>query len=69
MLDVSLHGIDPMGLEAVDRFEAAFNRARDEGKRIKAVLLCSPNNPLGRSITRDSLRSNSSQAGVIPKMY
>lgn len=50
MLDVSLQGLDPMGLEAVDRFEAAFNQAREEGKRIKAILLCSPNNPLGRPL-------------------
>lgn len=47
ILDVSLQGIDPMGLQAVSKFEAAFNKARSEGKRIKAVLLCSPNNPLG----------------------
>lgn len=50
MLDVSLRGLDPMGLEAVAKFEAAFNKARDEGKRIKAILLCSPNNPLGRPL-------------------
>lgn len=48
--DVSLQGIDPMGLEAVDRFEAAFIQVKNEGKRIKAILLCSPNNPLGRPL-------------------
>ncbi|BCS27097.1 pyridoxal phosphate-dependent aminotransferase [Aspergillus puulaauensis] len=57
MLDVSLQGLDPMGLEAVDRFEAALNQAREEGKRISAILLCSPNNPLGRCYPEDVLKA------------
>ncbi|OJJ57415.1 hypothetical protein ASPSYDRAFT_58955 [Aspergillus sydowii CBS 593.65] len=55
--DVSLQGIDPMGLEAVDRFEAAFIQVKNEGKRIKAILLCSPNNPLGRCYSEDVLKA------------
>ena len=39
-----------MGLEAVGRFEEVFEQAKQEGKRIKAILLCSPNNPLGLSL-------------------
>lgn len=36
-----------MGLEAVERFEEVFEQAKQEGKRIRAILLCSPSNPLG----------------------
>lgn len=39
--------VDPMGLEAIARFEEVAEQARREGKRVKAILLCSPNNPLG----------------------
>jgi aspartate/methionine/tyrosine aminotransferase len=41
--------VDPMGLDAVSRFEEIAEQARREGKRVKAILLCSPNNPLGMS--------------------
>lgn len=39
-----------MGLDAVVRFEELGEQARREGKRVKAILLCSPNNPLGMSL-------------------
>lgn len=49
MLEVDFGNIDPMELEAVGRFEEVFGLAKQEGKRIRAILLCSPNNPLGLS--------------------
>lgn len=36
-----------MSLEAVERFGEDFEQAKQEGKRIRAILICSPNNPLG----------------------
>lgn len=36
-----------MSLEAVERFGEDFEQAKQEGKRIRAILLCSPSNPLG----------------------
>jgi aspartate/methionine/tyrosine aminotransferase len=39
--------VDPMGTDAVVCFEEVAEQATREGKKVKAILLCSPNNPLG----------------------
>jgi hypothetical protein len=43
--------VDPMSMDAVARFEEAAEQARREDKRVKAILLCSPNNPLGMLVS------------------
>ena len=47
VLEVSFGSIDPFGAEASEVYDQACIWARDEGKRVKGILLCSPNNPLG----------------------
>ncbi|KAL4908704.1 hypothetical protein BDW74DRAFT_173936 [Aspergillus multicolor] len=57
ILEVAMGTVDPMGLEAVAQFEEVAEQARREGKRVKAILLCSPNNPLGRCYPKEVLKS------------
>lgn len=45
---VSFGDVDPFGLEAISKYEEALFRSRREGVPVKALLLCSPHNPLGR---------------------
>lgn len=49
VLEVQFGRIDPFGLEAVECFRQMHQQATQEGKIAKAILLCSPNNPLGLS--------------------
>ena len=41
--------IDPTSVEAVKQFEAALLEAERQGTRVRAILLASPHNPLGRT--------------------
>ncbi|KAK2755777.1 putative secondary metabolism biosynthetic enzyme [Arachnomyces sp. PD_36] len=52
---VSFGDVDPFGLGAVSKYEEALLRSRQEGVPVKALLLCSPHNPLGRCYPRDVL--------------
>lgn len=47
VLEVSFGPVDPFGAEASEIYDQACIRAKEEGKRVKGILLCSPNNPLG----------------------
>ncbi|KAJ5138901.1 1-aminocyclopropane-1-carboxylate synthase 6 [Penicillium bovifimosum] len=51
------HGDDPFGLAAVARYEESYLRARDEGVKIRALLICNPHNPLGRCYSRETLQA------------
>lgn len=44
---MSFGSVDPFGMEAVAKYEDALLRSRQEGVPLKALLLCSPHNPLG----------------------
>ncbi|KAB8217911.1 pyridoxal phosphate-dependent transferase [Aspergillus novoparasiticus] len=57
VLEVSFGSIDPFGAEASELYDQACIRARDEGKRVRGILLCSPNNPLGQCYPREVLDS------------
>ncbi|KAJ9158127.1 PLP-dependent transferase [Coniochaeta hoffmannii] len=50
-------GCDPMGLAAVSAYESAILAARSRSQRVRAILLCSPHNPLGRCYPREVLVS------------
>lgn len=39
---------DQFSESCVKYFEQAFDQAAEEGKHIRALLLCSPHNPLGQ---------------------
>lgn len=45
---VSMGDINPTSADAVSQYETAFLEAEREGTRIRAILLASPHNPLGR---------------------
>lgn len=44
---VSFGSVDPFSLVAVEKYEEALLRSRREGVPVKALMLCSPHNPLG----------------------
>ena len=41
--------------EVIHKFETTYKEATDKGIRVKGVLLCNPNNPLGRCYSRETL--------------
>lgn len=52
---VSFDELDPMGLEAVRKYEDAIVKAQDRGQRVAAIILAHPHNPLGRCYSREVL--------------
>ena len=44
---VSFGEIDPLSLEAVTKYEEVLVKAERQGTRVKALILCTPHNPLG----------------------
>lgn len=44
---VSFGSVDPFSLEAVEKYEEELLRSKREGVPVKALVLCSPHNPLG----------------------
>ncbi|OJJ62949.1 hypothetical protein ASPSYDRAFT_143268 [Aspergillus sydowii CBS 593.65] len=57
VVGVSFGETDPFGLETVDIYEKAITDAQRQGIRVKAFLLCNPQNPLGRCYTREVLEA------------
>lgn len=55
VLRVSFGPVDPMGVAAVENYEKAILSAQQRGVQPKALMLCSPHNPLGRCYSRDAL--------------
>jgi 1-aminocyclopropane-1-carboxylate synthase len=49
-IGVSLKGLDPFSAEAVRRYEEALLEAKNEGVKVKMLLLCTPHNPLGQYV-------------------
>jgi aspartate/methionine/tyrosine aminotransferase len=47
---VAFGDIDPFSLAAVEEYERALVKSQSEGTSIRALMLCSPHNPLGMSI-------------------
>ena len=59
---------DPFSEEAILRYEKALVEAQNEGVRVKALILCSPHNPLGKgptSVVRSSDTLKISQVDAI----
>ncbi|KAJ2903132.1 ACC synthase [Zalerion maritima] len=48
VIEVPFGKTDPLGLDAVAKYEAALLKAELEGTKIKGLVLCHPHNPLGR---------------------
>lgn len=57
LVAVAFGDVDPMSLAAVARYERALEEATSRGKKIKALVLCSPHNPLGRCYTPEVLEA------------
>lgn len=56
VVPVEFDDVDPLSPEAVARYEKALvNFEANTGKRVRAVVLCHPHNPLGRCYSRAAL--------------
>ncbi|KAF3390238.1 1-aminocyclopropane-1-carboxylate synthase-like protein 1 [Penicillium rolfsii] len=54
VVPVNFDGVDPFSAEAVSKYEDALHSFQDSsGKRVKALMLCHPHNPLGRCYPRE----------------
>ncbi|OJJ44445.1 hypothetical protein ASPZODRAFT_71597 [Penicilliopsis zonata CBS 506.65] len=54
VVPVSFDGVDPFGMDAVSKYEAALlNYQQNSGKKVKGLMLCHPHNPLGRCYPRN----------------
>lgn len=51
LVAVAFGEVDPMSLAAVAHYDRAMEEAKSRGKKVKALVLCSPHNPLGRCYT------------------
>lgn len=57
LVPVAFGDVDPMSLAAVAEYDKVMEQAKSQGKKIKALVLCSPHNPLGRCYTPDVLEA------------
>ncbi|KAE8381470.1 pyridoxal phosphate-dependent transferase [Aspergillus bertholletiae] len=57
IIEVRFGDMDPFSLEAVENYEKAFIKATEQDQKVKAILLCSPNNPLGRCYPGEVLKA------------
>ncbi|KAF6223285.1 hypothetical protein HO133_000127 [Letharia lupina] len=57
LVAVTFGEVDPMSLAAVAHYERAMKEAVTRGKKLKALVLCSPHNPLGRCYTPEVLEA------------
>jgi aspartate/methionine/tyrosine aminotransferase len=54
-IPVSFDGVDPFSVAAVARYEAALLAAQRRSRKVRALVFCSPHNPLGRCYPREAL--------------
>ncbi|KAL7655311.1 hypothetical protein ACMYSQ_007263 [Aspergillus niger] len=47
LLEVAFGTTDPFSIDAINEYERTYAEAKRKGLRVKALLLCSPHNPLG----------------------
>jgi 1-aminocyclopropane-1-carboxylate synthase len=47
-IHVSLKGIDPFSVQAVNRYEEELLRYERKGVKVRMLVLCTPHNPLGQ---------------------
>ena len=55
VVPVSFGNVDLISTEAVKLYESALLESRKNGIEVKALMLCSPHNPLGRCYSRPAL--------------
>jgi aspartate/methionine/tyrosine aminotransferase len=52
---VTFGDVDPFSLDAVAKYEEALVQSEKSGTKVKALILCSPHNPLGKCYSRETL--------------
>ncbi|KEY69284.1 hypothetical protein S7711_01735 [Stachybotrys chartarum IBT 7711] len=52
LVTIPFDGLDPVGLDAVAKYETKILEAKAKGQRVAALFLCHPHNPLGRCYSR-----------------
>ena len=50
LVEVSLKDYDPFSKESVVRYEEELQKAEKEGVKVRALVLCTPHNPLGQYV-------------------
>ena len=55
VVKVTFEDVDPMSSNGVSSYEKAILSAKERGVTVKALMLCSPHNPLGRCYSRDTI--------------
>ncbi|OOF93287.1 hypothetical protein ASPCADRAFT_7519 [Aspergillus carbonarius ITEM 5010] len=56
VIPVSMGDIDPLSPDSIPAYEtAAIDYEKRTGKRVRAILLCNPHNPLGRCYPRETI--------------
>ncbi|KAF2136749.1 uncharacterized protein K452DRAFT_329432 [Aplosporella prunicola CBS 121167] len=55
LVHVPFHGVDQFSVAAIDKFEEALKKASSSGIKVRAMMLCSPHNPLGQCYPVDTL--------------
>lgn len=55
VVPVDFNGIDPLSTDAVGKYEDALLAFQKSGKKVKALMLCHPHNPLGRCYSHETL--------------
>ncbi|KAL8852215.1 MAG: hypothetical protein Q9221_002925 [Calogaya cf. arnoldii] len=57
MIPVSAEGRDPMSEEMVEEFEKELQKQESQGTKIRAIILSSPHNPLGKCYPNNVLKA------------
>ncbi|KAI5461605.1 pyridoxal phosphate-dependent transferase [Mariannaea sp. PMI_226] len=55
LLPVPFHDADPLGEDAVEKYEKVILEAQAKGTKVAGLILCHPHNPLGRCYPRSVL--------------
>ncbi|KAF6831092.1 hypothetical protein CMUS01_07477 [Colletotrichum musicola] len=53
IVQVPFHDVDPLGTDAVQKYEEALLETQKKGIRVAGLILCHPHNPLGRCYPRE----------------
>ena len=53
VVSVPFHNVDPVSLDAVQKYEDTILQTHQKGQRVAGLMLCHPHNPLGRCYPRN----------------
>lgn len=55
IVPVTFGNVDPIGPDCVTNYEEALLRSNEAGVKVRAIMLCHPNNPLGRCYSKETI--------------